>query len=83
MLAGVIATIVTFIGLTYIAFGLFTGGAILVAWLLAWTIGMVAANLARRNVPWRKELVTAVVLALVVAALNLAFFRGWFESWSP
>jgi len=77
LLSGVLGTIATFICLTYIALGLFTGGGILVGWILAWAMGMLAANLARPNVPWRKELATAVVLALIVAVLNFLFFRGW------
>jgi hypothetical protein len=77
LMAGMLGTIVTFICLTYFAFGLFTGGGIFVVWLLAWATGMVVANFAHPNVPWKRELATAIVLALIVATLNFLFFRGW------
>ena len=78
MVAGVLATIVTFTLLIYLAIGLFTGGGIFIAWILTWAIGMTAANLARPNMPWKQSLLTTILLGLVIAGLNLAFFGGWF-----
>ena len=85
MLAGAIATVVTFTVLTYAFISLFTGAGIFVAWLLAWSVGMMTANIVRSKPPVKGELLNGVVFALLVAALSLAFFNEWlwWNWWTP
>ena len=63
--------------LTRLALGLFTGGGIVIAWLLSWGIGMWAAHFVSRNPTWKEELSTALVIALVVGFSTVAFFKAW------
>jgi len=76
-LIGALGAIIVFTALTRFALGLFTGGGIVIAWLLSWGIGVWAAHFVSRNPTWKEELSTALVIALVVGFSTVAFFKAW------